>query len=452
MLFKKNKKENEQIKRSQEIIKKEKIKIKKTKAKIKEEKQSKFYQTKIGKFIKKIFFINDNQEQEIKPKSQIILFLYFTLIGFIICLLLLFAISGGKNYFKLYYELNKFIDTYDTITSNYYGDLSKEQLVDNAIASMVESIGDDYTTYSDVDNTNAFNENIGGTYEGIGCTVTMDEESNIIVASIFEDGPADKSGLKENDIIIKVDGVDYTGKTSTDVAEYVKGNNKSTIKITILRDNEKKELTISRSKIELPTITSETYEQNGKKIGYIRISIFSSITTDQFKNALTELENNDKIEGLIIDVRDNSGGYLTTVTDIANIFLKKNKIIYQLQDEEGITLKKDDTKDYRTYPIVVLINKSSASASEILASAILESYGGDVVGVNSYGKGSVQKTKQLSDGSMIKYTVQKWLTPNGEWLNGIGVTPTKYVELDTNSEEDNQLQAALELIETKITK
>ena len=154
----------------------------------------------------------------------------------------------------------------------------------------------------------------------------------------------------------------------------------------------------------------------------------------------------------IIDVRDNSGGYLTSVTDICNLFLEKRKVIYQLEDANGKVKKKDTTKEKRSYKVAVLINGNSASASEILASAIKESYGGEVVGVNSYGKGTVQQTKKLLDGSMIKYTTQKWLTPKGNFINEVGVTPTKEVKLSEDyfenptTDNDNQLQEAINLI------
>ncbi len=433
------------------FFKKKDSKQNKSNKKTKQKKNNKKRKTQsnFNKFIKKILFISNEPLEGISLKRQIFTMIYFTAIGFILCLIVLYAISGGKNYLKLYSELNKFIDTYDTITSNYYGDLSKEQLIDNAISSMLASIGDSYTTYSDIDSTNDFNESIEGTYEGIGCTVTTDENGNILVASIFEDGPAAEAGLKENDIIIKVDGEDYTQKTSSDVAEYVKNSTNSTIKITIIRDNKEKELTIKRSKIEVPTVTSKTFDQNDTKIGYINISIFSSVTTKQFEEELDKLED-DNIEALIIDVRDNNGGYLSSVTDIASMFLTKNKIIYQLQNEDETEKIKDTTNEHREYPITVLINKNSASASEILASAIQESYGGEVVGVNSYGKGTVQKTKTLSDGSMIKYTIEKWLTPTGKWIDEKGVTPTQYVELDLTIDYDNQLQTALEIMQSKI--
>ena len=162
---------------------------------------------------------------------------------------------------------------------------------------------------------------------------------------------------------------------------------------------------------------------------------------------LKKLEK-EKIDSLIIDVRNNTGGYLSSVTDISSLFLKKGKIIYQLEDNKNIEKVKDKTDEYRTYPIAVLINSASASASEILASAIKESYNykNFIVGTNSYGKGTVQKTKKLSDGSMIKYTIQNWLTPDGNWINEKGVEPTNFIEFNFEDNIDNQLNAAIELI------
>lgn len=211
------------------------------------------------------------------------------------------------------------------------------------------------------------------------------------------------------------------------------------------------DITINLSKVEVPYVNGQILEYAGKKVGYMQIIIFSSTAYSQFKNKLEELEK-EKIDSLIIDVRDNSGGYLTTVTDILNLFLEKGKVIYQLEDSSGKVKKKDTTREKRNYPLAVLINNASASASEILASAIKESYGGLVVGTNSYGKGTVQQTKKLLDGSMIKYTTQKWLTPNGNFIDEVGVTPTNIVELSeaykTNPSfgNDNQLKEALKLL------
>jgi carboxyl-terminal processing protease len=392
------------------------------------------------------------QEKESIPlKKQIITMICYELMGIALCLLVLFALCGGKNFIKLYKELNKFINVYDTITSNYYGDLDKEELIDTAIDAMLNSIGDSYTTYTDEETTDNFLENIDGTYEGIGCTVAMDENDNIYIVSIFDNSPSQKAGLQKNDIILKVDGEDYTNKKSDDVATYIKNSKNNKINLTIKRGEEEKEITIERQKVEVPSVTSKVIEEQDKKIGYIDISIFSSLSYEQFKNELTKLEKKN-IQGLIIDLRNNTGGYLNSVTDITNLFLKKGQIIYQLENDKSTEKIKDTTKEYRTYPIAVLINAASASASEILASAIKESYSYKyfIVGTYSYGKGTVQKTKQLSDGTMIKYTIQKWLTPNGNWINEKGVEPTNPVALDTTSGEDNQLNTAKDLIMEQI--
>lgn len=438
---------NEKIQKSKDIIKKEKQKIKDERKKQREEKLNK---TKFGRFLKKIFKTKEKEKEVISLKEQIFSMLYFEIIGAVLCLLVLFALSGGRNYIKLYMDLNKLINVYDTIESNYYGELDKDELIDSAINSMINSVGDDYTTYTDDGTANAFLEDLEGTYEGIGCMVTMNENGEIIVVSVFEDGPAEEAGIQENDIIIKIDDQDFTTKTSEDMANYVKENSKEKIKITIKRGEETKELTIKREKVEVPSVTSQIIEQDNKKIGYMDISIFSAVTYNQFKDQLEELEEKN-IDGLIIDVRYDTGGYLSSVTDISNLFLKKGQVIYQLENDEKKEKIKDTTKEHREYPIAVLINGASASASEILASVIKESYGGIVVGKNSYGKGTVQKTKILSDGSMIKYTTEKWLTPEGNWINEKGVEPTIDVEFGTDGNTDNQLNTAVSEIIKKLS-
>jgi carboxyl-terminal processing protease len=361
------------------------------------------------------------------------------------------SIITGKNYLAVTKDLKKVVDTYYAIVDNYYGELDRDKLIDGAVEGMISSVGDTFTSYSDTDSTSSFDETINGSYEGIGCTVATLEDGTISVIDMFENSPSYKAGLKVGDIILKVDGESYEGKNSNDISNYIKNSGKSKIVLTVKRDNEEKDISINLSKVEIPHVSGKVIEQDSKKIGYIKISLFASNSYKQFKNKLDELEKSN-IDDLIIDVRDNSGGYLSSVTDICNLFLDKGKVIYQLEDSKGKVKKKDTTKEKRKYDIVVLINGGSASASEILASAIKESYGGDIVGTNSYGKGTVQQTKKLLDGSMIKYTTQKWLTPDGNSINEVGVTPTKVVELNEEyfnnptTENDNQLQEAIKLI------
>lgn len=402
---------------------------------------------------KKIEIVNDNKtkEKELYTSKEVIIVMIFSIgIGILMCFGGI-SIITGKNYLAVTKDLKKVVDTYYAIVDNYYGELDRDKLIDGAVEGMISSVGDTFTSYSDTDSTSSFDETINGSYEGIGCTVATLEDGTISVIDMFEDSPSYKAGLKVGDIILKVDGESYEGKNSNDISNYIKNSGKSKIVLTVKRDNEEKDISINLSKVEIPHVSGKVIEQDSKKIGYIKISLFASNSYKQFKNKLDELEKSN-IDDLIIDVRDNSGGYLSSVTDICNLFLDKGKVIYQLEDSKGKVKKKDTTKEKRKYDIVVLINDGSASASEILASAIKESYGGDIVGTNSYGKGTVQQTKKLLDGSMIKYTTQKWLTPDGNSINGVGVTPTKVVELNEEyfnnptTENDNQLQEAIKLI------
>lgn len=402
---------------------------------------------------KKVEIVNNNKnkERELYTSKEVIIVMIFSIgIGILMCFGGI-SIITGKNYLAVTKDLKKVVDTYYAIVDNYYGELDKDKLIDGAVEGMISSVGDTFTSYSDIDSTSSFDETINGSYEGIGCTVATLEDGTISVIDMFENSPSYKAGLKVGDIILKVDGESYEGKNSNDISNYIKNSGKSKIVLTVKRDNEEKDISINLSKVEIPHVSGKVIEQDSKKIGYIKISLFASNSYKQFKNKLDELEKSN-IDDLIIDVRDNSGGYLSSVTDICNLFLDKGKVIYQLEDSKGKVKKKDTTKEKRKYDIVVLINGGSASASEILASAIKESYGGDIVGTNSYGKGTVQQTKKLLDGSMIKYTTQKWLTPDGNSINEVGVTPTKAVELNEEyfnnptTENDNQLQEAINII------
>ena len=402
---------------------------------------------------KKVEIVNDNKtkEKELYTSKEVIIVMIFSIgIGILMCFGGI-SIITGKNYLAVTKDLKKVVDTYYAIVDNYYGELDKDKLIDGAVEGMISSVGDTFTSYSDTESTSSFDETINGSYEGIGCTVATLEDGTISVIDMFDDSPSYKAGLKVGDVILKVDGESYEGKNSNDISNYIKNSGKSKIVLTVKRDNEEKDISINLSKVEIPHVSGKVIEQDSKKIGYIKISLFASNSYKQFKNKLDELEKSN-IDDLIIDVRDNSGGYLSSVTDICNLFLDKGKVIYQLEDSKGKVKKKDTTKEKRKYDIVVLINGGSASASEILASAIKESYGGDIVGTNSYGKGTVQQTKKLLDGSMIKYTTQKWLTPDGNSINEVGVTPTKVVELNEEyfnnptTENDNQLQEAIKLI------
>lgn len=376
--------------------------------------------------------------------------IFSLLLGVLACFSVLTILNKGKNYFVLSKELAKFVDAYDAIVNNYYKEVDKDKLVESAINGMVSSIGDEYTSYSDKDVTDNFNETVNGKYMGIGALI-MKSEKDLVIYKVFEDSPSYRAGLKDGDIILKLDDKDTKDMSVNDIASIVKNDGNKEVKLLVKRGEENLDITIVKDMVELPVVSGKVINHNDKKIGYISLSIFSSVASEQFNKELVKLEK-EGISGLVIDVRGNSGGYLTTVTDIASYFLKKGDIIYKLEVNDKVTVRKDKTKESRDYPVAVLIDKNSASASEILASSIKESYNGYVVGTNSYGKGTVQQTLVLSDGSMIKYTIEKWLTPLGNWINEEGVIPTNYVELSSEYlnnpvfENDNQLNKALELV------
>lgn len=441
-----NKKSNDKIFNSKQIIKEEKKKIKLEKKNIRKRKLKNIKKSRFGKFI---LMFSDGKDKY-SFSEVFVITLVSLIIGIFVCMSIFTIIFGGRNYFKMASKFGKIYDVYDALIDNYNGDIDKDKLIDEAINGMVSSVGDEYTSYSDTKSTDSFDEMVNGTYEGIGCTIMQDKEK-VTVVDVYENTPAYKAGLKSGDIVKSVDGKDALELGIQELSNYIKNESNGKVKMIVVRDDKEITVVLEKSKVEIPMVSSKVYEENGKKVGYINISLFSSIATKQFENALKKLDKED-IKGLVIDVRGNSGGYLSTVTDITNMLLPKGKIIYQVQKGEKKTATKDKTSEHKEYPIAILTNSGSASASEILAAAIKESYKGYVVGTKTFGKGTVQQVKKLSDGSMIKYTTQNWLTPSGNWINEKGIEPTDEVIMDEKYyddpviENDNQLKKALELV------
>ncbi len=346
-------------------------------------------------------------------------------------------------------QYKEFINTYNDIKKNYYEEIDEDALLDAGIKGMLDFLGDKYSVYMDKEETETFNEEVEGKYEGVGVEIIQNEEGIVSIHRVFENSPAKKAGLLVGDIIKMVGDTDVSGKTSAEISDMIRKSKEVSVHITVLRDNKEISFDLERKSIDIESVQIKTFEKNGKKIGYIQLSVFASNTTKQFKDKLKELEK-ENIDGLVIDVRGNSGGYLTCVTDIASMFLERGKIIYQLDTKGIVEQIRDESKEKRTYPIAVLVDGSSASASEILAGALHESYGAYLVGHSTYGKGTVQRAYTLESGATVKYTIQKWLTPDGNWINEKGLTPTHPVDLDVKylvdpiDENDSQLQTALE--------
>lgn len=345
-------------------------------------------------------------------------------------------------------NIDEFIKSYNNITSNYYDSINENALIDAAINGMLNYLNDPYTTYLNENNTNILTDSLSGTYEGIGIEVGLNEESKIEIKTVFPDGPSYKAGIMPGDIITKINDVDVTEKDTTEAVNIIKSSKEKDIKIELTRNNESINVVVTKQTLYVPNVESSFIVEKNKNIGYISIEKFTDTIYEQFNKELTKLELNN-LDALIIDLRNNTGGYLSGATKIAELFLEKGKIIYTLENKLSKDTTRDSTEEKREYKVYILVNNGSASASEILAGALKHSYGATLIGTRTYGKGKVQKTSNLSDGTMYKYTSAKWLMPNGECIDEIGIYPDLNVELSEEYssnpilENDNQYQMAL---------
>ena len=347
--------------------------------------------------------------------------------------------------------LKEFEENYQYILDNYYDEVNKEAIIKGSISGMVNALGDDYSVAINDESSNNFNTRLTGSYSGIGIEIVNDNNYNIIISDVFEDTPAAKAGLKVMDVILSIDDVDFSNKKTSELTDYIKESNKEKYIIKVKRGTEELSFEIERQLIQIKSIYSELKEIDDHKIGYIYISVFASNTADQFKAAVESLEKQG-MDSLIIDVRYNTGGHLTSAVEILSYLLSSDKVIYQIESKGTTTKYYSKGSETKTYPIVVLQNKNSASASELLSAALKEEYGATIIGEVSYGKGTVQELVTLTDGTQYKFTTKKWLTPKGNWINGVGVSVdieealSKEYENNPTEENDNQLQRAVQYL------
>lgn len=366
-------------------------------------------------------------EKKIKnKKDKIATFNLIEVIVIIIMTSLVVSVSTGIIVYKNYYKIDKTSSNkdylkeleyaYNNILNSYVEKVDEKELTNAAIKGMYNYLGDPYTSYLDKDSTDNLMDRLKGEYKGIGVEITTNE-SGTVVMTVFENNPAEEAGIMVGDIITKVKGVDVNGKTTSEVSNMIKSTN-GNVEIEVNRGGITKTLTLKVSTVRIKSVIKNKYD----KTGYLRIETFSNTTYKQFKENLETLEK-DGIENLIVDVRNNGGGFLNSAVEIAELFVEKGKPIYGLQTKDKKEMYKDTTKEKREYKVIVLINGGSASASEVLAAALKESYGATLLGTKSYGKGTVQDTSELESGGMIKYTTAYWLTPKGVTINEKGLTP-----------------------------
>ncbi len=333
-------------------------------------------------------------------------------------------------------DLDEFVQNYNIILNGYVEKVDKKELLDAAISGMYNFLGDDYSMYLSKEDSQSFEERLAGEYDGIGVeivTLTDGETYITVVSNVFKDTPAEKAGIKTGDIITKVDGKEVL--KSSELANYIKNNEKKEFEVTIKRDDKEETLKIVKEHVLINSVTSKT-EGN---VGYIKIDTFSDKSESLVKEALDSF--GDEITSLVVDVRDNSGGYLTSATDISELFVDEGSIIYQIEDRNGeISSYKATKPSYKKFnKIVVLVNESSASASELLTLVLKDNLGAKVVGTKTFGKGSVQATNILESGAMVKYTTAHWMGPAGVCIDKEGIEPDVEVK-----EADKQYNRAIE--------
>lgn len=358
-----------------------------------------------------------------------------------------YSTDEGYSYAQLANDENvqDFLNVYSKIVSQYYEDVDKKAVIDSAISGMTNYLDDTYTSYLDEDKANSLKTELNKTYVGIGVVLKDNKVVNII-----ENSPAHKAGIMAGDIVTKVNGNDVTDISKEQLAKMINENSEGA-DIAVARNGEILEFdNIKPETLNSPSITYNMVE-NG--IAYMKISVFSNTLSQQIKFAITELSKQN-MSKLLIDLRDNTGGYLEQAYESAELFLEKGKVVYSLVDKSNKIKKvKDETEEKQNIPVIILVNGNTASAAEIFAASLKDSYGANIVGKTTFGKGKVQHTYSLDSGGLVKYTSSKWLRPNGQCIDNIGITPDYDIDNSvTQNEEnvstliDNQYNKAMELL------
>lgn len=356
------------------------------------------------------------------------------------------VLSDSSHVQKIEY-LEKMID------QEYLGEVDNAEMAEGIYAGLVYGLGDVYSRYYTADEYAQETASTDGAYAGIGVSIQKNKNGGVQIAECYEGGPGAEAGLQTGDVITAINDTDVTDMELSDVVSLIRENKDKTIVLTVFRENEEKsrEISVDVTDVELPSVFGEMLD---KKTGYIQITQFTGVTPQQYKDMFAELKDKG-MERLVIDLRDNPGGLLTSVCDILREILPEGLIVYT-EDKYGNREEETcDGKHQLDMPLAVLVNENSASASEIFAGAVQDHEVGTIVGTTTYGKGVVQELRQLSDGSAVKLTVSNYYTPNGNSINKVGIKPDVEVKLasellnkdEITHEEDNQLQKALNVIE-----
>lgn len=350
-------------------------------------------------------------------------------------------------------EIAGTLQKYKEIIDKYYlGDLDEEKLKEGAIKGYIEGLGDPYTEYISADEMEDYLSDTMGNFVGIGIYMVKNtEKGKIQVLAPIKGSPAEKAGIQAGDLILTVDGVDYSADEMTIASNKIKGEEGTTVTIEVLRGTETKKYELKREKVKVNQVEGKVLSNN---IGYINFTSFDETTADDFKTKFEEL-NKQGIKSLIIDLRNNGGGIVDQALQIADYVADKDSVLlYEVDKNNKETVKKAKTDPIINMPIIILTNENTASASEILAGALKDLGKAKTVGTTTYGKGVIQQILKLSDGSGLKVTIEEYQTPNRNKIHKIGIAPDEEVKLpdsvtnvlNVTESEDTQLQKAIEML------
>ncbi|MEI2357961.1 S41 family peptidase [Mesobacillus zeae] len=324
-------------------------------------------------------------------------------------------------------EFQKLYEAYDTLRADYYTKVDEKKLINGAINGMVDSLEDPYSDYMSQDDAKNFHQNISSSFEGIGAEI-QEKDGHIVIVTPIKGSPAQKAGLKPEDKVLTVDGKPLQGMSSSEAVALIRGEKGTKVKLSILRPGTEQPMDVSivRDTIPIETVYGEMLEDD---IAKVQITNFSEHTAKELTGVLADLEKKG-MKGLVLDLRQNPGGLLDQAIDISSMFVPSGKVLFKVEDRNGNVQEfASKGKGNPEMPLVVVIDKGSASASEILAGAVSESAGVPLVGEKSFGKGTVQRAEGFKDGSNLKFTTEKWLTPKGNWIHKKGIKPNYEVAL-----------------------
>lgn len=314
-------------------------------------------------------------------------------------------------------------EAYNILNSNWLNPNDQDvNIKGNTITSLVASLGDIHSSYFTQEESASFNQTVDGNYEGIGVVQRTVSEGTMVI-EVYKNSPAQKSGLQVGDIINAVDGTSVAGKSANEIAQLIRGTAKTKVTLTIIRNSGNLDIEVERENVD-SSVSSEIRDNNGKQFGYIKINTFGTTTAKDIEDALMTFTET-KIDTLVMDLRGNGGGYLTAATDVLSLFMKEDQLLFKMESKNG-AVEEYKAKDCTKYNFIngfILVDGETASASEVVAGTLQEKAGYKLVGQQTYGKGTAQTQKTLSDGSVLKYTYAKWLLPSGTWINGTGLTP-----------------------------